>query len=193
MSRDEIIMLAIFAVLLLCWAGVPNLLFNFPINATATAFIGLNLLLLSGVLTWEDVTAEKGAWDTIVWFAALIMMATFLNKLGLITWFSSSLETHIASLGLSGLSAGLLLLIAYMYALYVCQYDSAHYRNVWCVLSAGVALGVPPMLLPLLMAAASNIMMTLTHYATGTSPVIFWIRLYHFARMVESWLCDERR
>ena len=174
MSRDEIIMLAIFAVLLLCWAGVPNLLFNFPINATATAFIGLSLLLLSGVLTWEDVTAEKGAWDTIVWFAALIMMATFLNKLGLIAWFSSSLETHIASLGLGGLSAGLLLLITYMYAHYMFASTTAHITAMFgAFLSAGVALGAPPMLFALLMAAASSIMMTLTHYATGTSPVIF--------------------
>ncbi|CAM5214833.1 hypothetical protein OURE66S_04369 [Oligella ureolytica] len=39
--------------------------------------------------------------------------------------------------------------------------------------TAGVALGAPPMLYALLMAAASNVMMTLTHYATGTSPVIF--------------------
>ncbi len=37
----------------------------------------------------------------------------------------------------------------------------------------GIALGAPALPFALLMAAASNIMMTLTHYATGTSPVIF--------------------
>ena len=31
----------------------------------------------------------------------------------------------------------------------------------------------PPMLYALLLASSSSIMMTLTHYATGTSPVIF--------------------
>ena len=35
------------------------------------------------------------------------------------------------------------------------------------------ALGAPPMLYALLLASSSSIMMTLTHYATGTSPVIF--------------------
>ena len=39
--------------------------------------------------------------------------------------------------------------------------------------AAGLALGAPPMLFALLMASSSCIMMTLTHYATGTSPVIF--------------------
>ena len=40
-------------------------------------------------------------------------------------------------------------------------------------LTAGITLHAPPMLMALMMAAASSIMMTLTHYATGTSPVIF--------------------
>ena len=29
------------------------------------------------------------AWDTLTWFAALIGMASFLNKFGFIAWFSS--------------------------------------------------------------------------------------------------------
>ena len=33
--------------------------------------------------------------------------------------------------------------------------------------------GAPALPLALIMAAASSIMMTLTHYATGTSPIIF--------------------
>lgn len=174
MSRDESIMLAIFGILLACWAGVPELLFGFKIDATATAFIGLSLLLLSGVLTWADVTSEKSAWDTIVWFSALIMMATFLNKLGLIEWFSNSLETSISGLGLSGMMAGLLLLVAYMYAHYMFASTTAHITAMFgAFLTAGIALGAPPMFFALLMAAASSLMMTLTHYATGTSPVIF--------------------
>ena len=38
---------------------------------------------------------------------------------------------------------------------------------------AGLALGAPPMVFGLMMAAASSLMMTLTHYATGTAPVVF--------------------
>ena len=174
MSRDEIIMLFIFGILLLCWAGVPNFLFGFSIDATATAFLGLSLLLLTGVLTWEDVINEKSAWDTIVWFSALIMLATFLNKLGLIAWFSQSLEVGISGLGLNGMTAGLLLLAAYMYAHYMFASTTAHITAMFgAFLTAGIALGAPPMFFALSMAAASSLMMTLTHYATGTSPVIY--------------------
>lgn len=54
-------MLAIFVILLLLWAGVPEMLLGkaYAVNATATAFIGLSLLLLSNVLTWDDILKEK--------------------------------------------------------------------------------------------------------------------------------------
>ena len=176
MSADEKIMLAIFALLLLLWAGVPAWLLGpaWAVNATATAFIGLSLLLLTGTLTWDDVLKEKSAWDTVVWFAALVMMAGFLNKLGLIAWFSGALKDAIGHLGLGGIAAGALLTLAYMYAHYMFASTTAHISAMFAAfLSAGMALGAPPMLMALLMAAASSVMMTLTHYATGSSPVIF--------------------
>ncbi|XXQ67943.1 DASS family sodium-coupled anion symporter [Neisseriaceae bacterium B1] len=177
MSLEEKIMAAIFGVLLILWADIPTLLTGnaaLTVNATTTAFIGLSLLLLSGVLTWDDVLKEKSAWDTIIWFGALIMMATYLNKLGLITWFSGVLESSIGGMGIGGMGAGLILILAYMYAHYMFASTTAHITAMFgAFLAAAIALGSPPMLTALLMAAASNIMMTLTHYATGTSPVIF--------------------
>ncbi|OSI36654.1 DASS family sodium-coupled anion symporter [Neisseria dumasiana] len=176
MNRGEKIMLGIFALLLILWAGVPAMLFGsgWKVDATTTAFIGLSLLLLSGVLSWDDILKEKSAWDTVTWFAALVMMATFLNKLGLIAWFSGVLENSIEHLGLGWVGASALLLLAYMYAHYMFASTTAHITAMLgAFYAAGIALGAPPMLFALLMAAASSIMMTLTHYATGTSPVIF--------------------
>ncbi|VEJ40189.1 C4-dicarboxylate transporter [Neisseria meningitidis] len=177
MSADEIIMAVIFGILLLLWADVPALITGnhaFSINATATAFIGLSLLLLSGVLTWDDVLKEKSAWDTIIWFGALIMMAAFLNKLGLIKWFSGVLAESVGGLGVSGTAAGVILVLAYMYAHYMFASTTAHITAMFgAFLAAAVSLNAPAMPTALMMAAASNIMMTLTHYATGTSPVIF--------------------
>ena len=39
--------------------------------------------------------------------------------------------------------------------------------------AAGLALGAPPMLLGLTPAFSSSLMMSLTHYGTGTAPIIF--------------------
>lgn len=175
-TLHEMIMLAVFGILLLLWAGIPAMLLGdmWTLDPTTTAFIGLSLLLLSGVLTWDDVLTQKSAWDTVTWFAALVMMATFLNKLGLIAWFSGVLQTSIGQLGLTWVPASMLLLFAYMYAHYIFASTTAHITAMFSAFYiAGIALGAPPMSFALIMAAASSIMMTLTHYATGTSPIIY--------------------
>lgn len=175
-TRGEFIMLGVFFVLLALWAGLPAFVLGpgAVIDPTTTAFIGLALCLISGVLSWDDVIKEKSAWDTIIWFGALVMMATFLNKLGLIAWFAKSIETGIGSLGLGWVGATSLLMLAYLYAHYAFASTTAHITAMFAAFyAAGLALGAPALPFALIMAAASNIMMTLTHYATGTSPVIF--------------------
>ena len=175
-TRGELIMLGVFGVLLLLWAGIPAWIFGpaAAVDPTTTAFIGLSLCLVTGVLTWDDVIKEKSAWDTIVWFGALVMMATFLNKLGLIGWFAKSMETGIGHLGLGWVGASALLMLTYLYAHYAFASTTAHITAMFAAFyGAGLALGAPALPFALMMAAASNIMMTLTHYATGTSPVVF--------------------
>jgi divalent anion:Na+ symporter, DASS family len=176
LNRGEKIMLGVFALLLLLWAGVPALLLGdgWAVDPTTTAFIGLGVLLLTGVLEWDDVLKEKSAWDTIVWFAALVMMATYLSRLGLIGWFSGQIESGVGRLGLGWAGASALLLLAYLYAHYLFASTTAHITAMFAAFfGTGLALGAPPLPFALMMAAASSIMMTLTHYATGTSPVIY--------------------
>lgn len=60
------------------------------VDAVTAAIIGLTALLTTGVVTWKECLAEGTAWDTLVWFAALIAMAGYLNKYGLIAWFSNT-------------------------------------------------------------------------------------------------------
>ncbi len=185
MQRNEKIMLAIFLLLLVLWAGVPEMLFGVKIDATATTFLGFSLCLLTGVLTWEDALKEKGAWDTIVWFAALVMMANFLNKLGLIGWLSDYLQADISGMGLDWVGGCALLVAAYVYSHYMFASGTAHVTAMFgAFYGAGLALGAPPMLFALVMAASTGIMMSLTHYASGSSPVIYGS---NFVTMQEWW------
>ena len=185
MKREEKIMLGIFLVLLLLWAGIPEMLFGVKVDATATTFLGLSLCLLTGILTWEDALKEKSAWDTIVWFAALVMMANFLNKLGLISWLSDSMQSGIAHMGLGWEAGCALLMLAYLYAHYVFASGTAHVTAMFgAFYGAGLALGAPPMLFALVMASATGIMMSLTHYATGSAPVIYGS---NYVSMTEWW------
>ena len=55
---------------------------------TATALGGVAILLVFRVLEWEDVVGEREAWNTMVWFAVLVMMATLLGRLGVFSWLT---------------------------------------------------------------------------------------------------------
>lgn len=172
----EKIMLGVFALMLVLWANIPALILGeqYSVDATTTAFIGLTTLILTGVLTWDDILKEKSAWDTIVWFGALIMMAAYLNKLGLISWFAGNIESLIGTTGVGWVGAATILTLVYLYIHYFFASTTAHITALFAAFYAvGLTLGAPPMLYALILAAAGNIMMTLTHYATGTAPVIF--------------------
>ena len=66
------------------------------INAVAAALLGLAILLITNVTTWKECLSNNQAWDTYTWFAALISMATFLNKFGFISWFSDVVSAWVA-------------------------------------------------------------------------------------------------
>ena len=176
-KRDEWWMLGVFALLLLFWADIPFHLTHITalkLNPTTTAFLGLGVLLISGVLSWGDVTAEKSAWDTLIWFGALVMMADWLNKLGVVTYFAGQIEGGIEALALPWFISMILLALIYLYAHYAFASTTAHISAMLVAFyGAGIALGAPPLLFGLILAAAGNLMMSLTHYATGTAPVIF--------------------
>jgi DASS family divalent anion:Na+ symporter len=167
-SRNEWLMIATFFILLFLWIFGDLV----EIEATTTAFIGLGILLLSGVLTWEDVKAEKGAWDTMVWFAALVMMASSLNTLGFIGWFSAWIKSYIATL--SWTAAFPIIILVYFYSHYLFASATAHVAAMYAaLLSVGVSLGIPPYLLAYMLGFIGSVFGTLTHYGHGPAPVLF--------------------
>lgn len=175
-SVSEKITLGVFGLLLMMWAGVPAMLFGdaFIIEPTTAAFIGLSILLMTGVLEWDEVLKNKGAWDTVMWFSALVMMASFLGKLGLVSWLAQTVGTGIGSLGVGWILGMLTLVVIYVYTHYFFASTTAHITAMFAAFfAAGMALGAPPMLLGLTLAFSSSLMMSLTHYGTGTAPIIF--------------------
>lgn len=167
-SKNEWLMLLAFFILLGLWIFGGAL----SIDATTTAFMGLTLLLLTSVLTWDDVKSEKGAWDTIVWFAVLVMMASSLNDLGFIGWFSGLIKTEIS--GLSWQVAFPVIVIVYFFSHYIFASATAHVAAMYAaLLGVGVAVGVPPMLLAMMLGFVGSIYGVLTQYGHGPAPVFF--------------------
>ncbi len=166
--RDEWLMLIAFVVLLVLWITGDI----FKIDATTTAFIGLVFLLLSQVLTWDDVKGEKGAWDTIVWFSALVMMASFLNELGFIPWFSELMKGYVGHMKWT--LAFPVIVLVYFYSHYIFASATAHVAAMYAAfLSVGISVGIPGTLLALSLGFCGGIFGTLTHYGHGPAPVFF--------------------
>ncbi|MCI0922186.1 DASS family sodium-coupled anion symporter [Sphingobacterium rhinopitheci] len=175
-SLPEKITIAVFVILLLLWAGIPAMIFGseFSVPPTVAAFIGLSILLLTGVLTWDDILGNKGSWDTVTWFSALVMMASFLGKLGLVSWLAQTVGSGINNLGLAWSASILILLLIYVYSHYFFASTTAHITAMFSAFFiAGMALQAPPVLWALILAFSSSIMMSITHYGTGTAPIIF--------------------
>ena len=168
LKKEERYMIGVFVLLLALWIFGGN----YDINATTSAFIGLCVLLLSGVLTWSDIKKEQGAWDTLVWFAVLVMMATYLNELGMIPWFSELMGDAVGQL--PWVLTLVILAIVYFYSHYFFASNTAHVSAMFAAfLSVIVASGAPPLLSALLLAFFSNLFSCLTHYGAGPAPVFF--------------------
>ena len=168
-KRQEWMMLGVFVMLLVLWIFAKQL---GDINATTSALAGLAVLLLTGVLNWDDIKAETGAWDTLVWFAALVMMASFLNKLGMVPWFSKTMGGMVAGQG--WIAAFLVLALVYFYSHYFFASNTAHVASMYAAfLGVSIAAGAPPVLAALVLAFFSNLFAGMTHYGPGPAPVLF--------------------
>lgn len=169
MTLNEYLMLFVFVMLLVLWIFSSQL---GGISATTAAMVGLATLLVVGVLTWKDVLAEEGAWDTLVWFAALVMMASFLNSLGFIPWFSEWVGGYVE--GVYWVWAFLGLSLVYFYSHYMFASNTAHVSSMYAAfLAVAIAVGTPPLLAALVLAFFSNLFSSMTHYGTGPAPVLF--------------------
>lgn len=110
MSLAEKILAFDFMLLILLWT-VGDIFFSIP--ATLSAFIGLAILLLSNIMSWKNIIEEKTAWDTMFWFAVLVMMANALNKYGMISWISKGIVGYVSHF--EWLTVFLMLVLIYFY------------------------------------------------------------------------------
>jgi divalent anion:Na+ symporter, DASS family len=169
LSAGEKVMTGTIVGLLLLWTLGDALL---DLSATTTALIGLVVLLLTGVLTWDDVKSETQAWDTLVWFAVLVMMATQLNALGLIPWLSGEMAALVGDLGWQ--QAFVLLTLVYFATHYLFASNTAHISAMYAAfLATAIMAGAPPVFAALVLGFISSLFASLTHYSCGPAPVLF--------------------
>lgn len=170
MSYMEKVVLVVFVGALALWATSSLT----HMNATGVGMLAVTVLLLTNVLTWQDVLQEKGAWNTMFWMGSLIALAGALSSSGFIKVVAGMAGSAIASAGLSWLTAFILLALIYVYSHYAFASVSAHIGAMYAAfLAVAVAVGTPPLLATIAFASLSNIMIPLTHYGGGAAPILY--------------------
>lgn len=170
MSWMEKVVLAVFVGSLVLWATSSLT----HMNATGVGMLAVTVLILTNVLTWQDVLQEKGAWNTMFWMGSLIALAGALSSSGFIKVVADMAGTAIQSAGLSWLTAFIILVLIYVYSHYAFASVSAHIGAMYAAfLAVAVAVGTPPLLAAISFAALSNIMIPLTHYGGGAAPILY--------------------
>lgn len=168
MSRNERMMLVVFALVSLLWMSTAL----HHIDYAVVALVGVAALFLSGVLDWNDITGERSAWDVFLWYGGLVRMAEAIGRSGLTERFAQA--TASMTTGWPWGAALAVLLLVYFYAHYGFASITAHVTAMYVpFLVVLVAAGTPPLLGAAMLAYYSNLSAALTHFGTTTAPIYF--------------------
>jgi L-tartrate/succinate antiporter len=168
LSQKEITLGILVVIALLLWIFGGDIM-----EATTAAIAVISLMLILNVVTWDDITANKAAWNTLAWFATLVALADGLTRVGFVKWFAESVAGQLT--GVSPTVAVAMLLLINFFGHYLFASVTAHVTAMIPVLLAVASTipGVNMRTLALGLCLQLGIMGILTPYATGPSPVYY--------------------
>ncbi|GAC1469176.1 MAG: anion permease [Desulfuromonadaceae bacterium] len=167
-TRKEIKMgiLAFIALILWIFAGAW-------MDSTMIAITILVLMILTGVISWEDLLEYKQAWNMLIWFGTLVALADGLKVTGFLKWFAT--VTAGMMKGLPVMTIVLLMVAIYYIVHYMFASLTAHATALLPVfLTAVIAVpNMPLKLVAMLLCYTSGISCMLTPYASGPSAIYY--------------------
>ena len=157
LTRHERIVAVTFVGMVALW-GVAG---SVGLDSTAIAFLGLGILLATGVLTLGDIAKEGDVLATFIWFAVLYTLSGQLNELGFMGYVGQRLAGTLG--GLHWLAVYVVLAVVYVLLHYLFVSQTAQVLALFGVfLDVGVKLGVPAAPLAFLLLFASNFFSVIT-------------------------------
>jgi DASS family divalent anion:Na+ symporter len=151
LTRDQKVVAVTFAAMVALWGAAATL----GLDPTAIAFLGLGLLLATGILTLGDIAKEGDVLATFIWFSSLFTMSSQLNQLGFMEFLGGRLVMRLGDLPPA--AVGLVLVVAYVLLHYLFVSQTAHLLALFGVfMTVGTKLGVSPALLAFQLLWATN-------------------------------------
>jgi DASS family divalent anion:Na+ symporter len=142
------------------------------LDITLIALAGGVALLLSGVLSWEDIKTEKAAWDIFLWYGGLYMLGKALNETGATRELAHFAAAQFAGAPWPWVFAGLLLF--YFYIHYGFASITAHVVAMFgAFLTVLIQKGAPAGLVAFAFGTFVNLAAGLTHYGTTPGPMFY--------------------
>jgi DASS family divalent anion:Na+ symporter len=167
MSRDEWTTAIIFAVMVAGWVFGSSL----GLNGTAVAFMGFGVLLLSGVLTLDDIAKQGDTLTTFLWLAVLFALSAQLNELGFMGYVGERLASRLDGLAWPVLYLTLIALYVGLHYFFVSQ-TSQVLALLAVFLDVGIRGGVPAALMAPGLLFASSYFSVITPQG-GSQNIIF--------------------
>ena len=167
-TRKELLMAALILLALVLWIFAGDF-----VHPTTVALAVIALMLITRIITWDDILSNKPAWNVLVWFATLVTLADGLNRVGFVSWFAKGAAESLT--GVSPITVMVILVALYFCIHYMFASITAQVTAILpVILAAGAAVpGMPIMAFALLLCYLSGIMGILTPYATGPAPIYF--------------------
>ncbi|MBP2170242.1 L-tartrate/succinate antiporter [Erwinia toletana] len=168
LSRNEILLLLFVCCALIMWIFAASW-----IEPALAAVLVITLMLWTGVLEWNDITSNKPAWNTFVWFATLVALADGLSSTGFISWLGK--EGGVLMSGISPGEATIILLLAYYLLHYLFASTTAHTTALLPAMLtiAATIPGMNMMVFCLMLVTSQGVMGIITPYGTGPSPIYY--------------------
>jgi citrate:succinate antiporter/L-tartrate/succinate antiporter len=179
LSRNEWIMATLVLLAMFLWICGSNPTISLPllgsnfINPTMVVFVVISLMLLTGVIEFEDIVREKSAWEVFFYFTSLLTLSSGLNEIGFIKWVTEGYAKELAGLGPT---VGLILLVSFFFWVhYFFSSITSHAAAVLpVVLAVGHSIpGLPIPTLTLLCVYSLGLMGVISPYATGPAPMYY--------------------
>lgn len=178
-SRNEWIMAALVLLAMFLWITGANPTIKLPvlgsnfINPTMVVFVVVSLMLVSGVIEFDDIIAEKSAWEVFFYFTSLLTLSSGLNEIGFIKWVAEGYAKPLAAMSPM---LGMILLVTFFF--WVHYFFSSITSHTAAVLPVVLAVGssIPGLSIPtltLLCVYSLGLMGVISPYATGPAPMYF--------------------
>ena len=90
----EYLMAGLATVALVLWIFNKEL----GIDSTTVAISVVSIMVLTNVITWDDLISNKAAFNVLIWFASLVAMAAGLKKVGVLDWIGTNTQLMLSGL-----------------------------------------------------------------------------------------------